>query len=370
MMPYATMMFQYKFLIYISYSYAIPIGNPLEEEIIKRGHSVKWFSDLEDGKRALLVKTNVIHKIKDVIAYKPNIILTATDSVPDFIKALKVQVFHGFNAQKRPSKKNAFAHFRIRGFFDLYCTQGPNTTKGFKVQSKKHPYFEVIETGWSKVDPLFPIGSKEINKIPTIMIASTFTERLSLAFNDTIFNTIKTLSNSWKYNFIMVLHPKIPLEIVEKWKTLNSDYFTLYDTTDLIPLFKQSDIMFADTTSAIQEFLLQKKPVVSFKHTFKHNYLIHLEDASDIENAFKEALTYPEELIHNISLFINDLHPYFDGKSSKRIIDVSISFLLKDKSYLKSKPLNLIRKYKIRKRLNYFTLKSYNNPFTIKLDNK
>lgn len=364
------MMSRYKFLIYISYSYAIPIGNPLENEIIKRGYRVKWFSDLDGGKRALQVKTNVINKIKDVIAYKPDIILTATDSVPDFINALKVQVFHGFNAQKRPSKKNTFSHFRIRGFFDLYCTQGPNTTKGFKAQFKKHSHFEVIQTGWSKVDPLFPIIKKDSDNIPTILIASTFTERLSLAYNDAVFNSIKDLSNTGKYNFIMVLHPKITTELVEKWKILNGNYFTFYNSTDLIPLFKQSDIMFADTTSAIQEFLLQNKPVVSFRHTFNHNYLIHVDDASDIENAFKEALTYPEELINNIGSFINDLHPYFDGKSSERVIDASISFLHKDKSYLKSKPLNLMRKYKMRKRLNYFTLKSYNKPFTIKLDNQ
>ena len=362
-------MLKYKFLIYISYSYAIPIGNPLEREIIKRDYSIKWFSDLEEGKKALTVKSNVINEIKDVITYKPDIILTATDSVPDFIKALKVQVFHGFNAQKRPSKKNKFAHFRLRGFFDLYCTQGPSTTNGFKSQLKKHPYFEVIETGWSKVDPLFPLEDNENNKMPTIMIASTFTERLSLAYNDSVFNIIKALSNSEKFNFIMVLHPKIPIELVKKWKSLNGNHFTFKNTTDLIPLFKQSDIMFADTTSAIQEFLLQKKPVVSFKHTFKHNYLIHVEEATDIENAFNKALTFPKELISNINLFINDLHPYFDGKSSKRIIDSSISFLHKDKSYLKSKPLNLMRKYKMRKRLNYFTFKSYNKPFTIKLDN-
>jgi len=363
------MMSQYKFLIYISYSYAIPIGNPLENEIIKRGYTVKWFSDLNDGKRALQAKANVFHKITDVIAYKPDIILTATDSVPDFIKALKVQVFHGFNAQKRPSKKNRFAHFRLRGFFDLYCTQGPSTTNGFKSQLKKHPYFEVMETGWSKVDPLFPLDDIENNKIPTIMIASTFTERLSLAYNDSVFNIIKALSNSGKFNFIMVLHPKIPIELVEKWKSLNGNHFTFKNTTNLTPLFKQTDIMFADTTSAIQEFLLQKKPVVTFKHIFKHNYLIHVDKASNIEKAFNEALTYQEELINNINSFINDLHPYFDGKSSSRIIDASISFLHKDKSYLKSKPLNLIRKYKMRKRLNYFTLKSYNKQFTIKLDN-
>jgi len=359
---------QYKFLIYISYSYALPIGNPLETEIKKRGFEVKWFADLEDGKNAIQNKEGYIDSIQNVIAYQPDIILVATDSVPDFISGLKVQVFHGFNAQKRPSKANAFSHFRIRGFFDLYCTQGPSTTKGFKIQAKKQPHFEVIETGWSKVDSLFPLKTKHISKIPTIIIASTFTERLSLAYNDSVYNEIKRLSNTGIFNFIMVLHPKIPKGIVEKWKSLNGAYFKFHNTTDLIPLYKQADIMFADTTSAIQEFLLQEKPVVVFNHTFKHNYLIHVNEANNIESALKNATFPPENLMLNIKEFIKDLHPYSDGQSSKRIIDASIQFLHKDKSYLKTKPLNLARKYKMRKRLKYFTLKSYNKTYTIKAE--
>ncbi len=360
----------YKFLIYISYSYAIPIGNPLEEEINKRGYSVYWFSDLEEGAKALKSKKNVFYNIREAISYNPDIILTVTDSVPDFFRGLKVQVFHGFNAEKRPESKNGFAHFRIRGFFDLYCTQGPNTTKGFKEQQKKNPYFEVIETGWSKVDPLFPIENKDIkNDKPAIFIASTFTQRLSLAYNEDVFNEIKRLSETGEFKFLMVLHPKLPIEIIEKWKSLNNDNFTFYDTTDLIPLFKKAEIMFSDTTSAIQEFLLQKKPVVTFNHTFNHNYLINITKASLIEESLNEALTYPEDLINNISLYINELNPYFDGKSSERIITTTIDFLHKDKSYLKNKPLNFIRKYKIRKRLNYFPLKSFNSPYTIELKN-
>lgn len=359
----------YKFLIYISYSYALPIGNPLEEEIKARGYEVQWFSDLDDGKQAISHKNNVIHTIKELINYKPDIVLTATNDVPDFITGLKVQIFHGFNAQKRPEKRNDFSHFRIRGFFDLYCTQGPSTTKAFLQKQKKHPHFEVIETGWSKVDPLFPIEQQNQDKErPTIMIASTFTKRLSLAYNNDVYNTIKALSKTGNYDFLMVLHPKIPQDLKDKWQQLNGKYFQFHNTTNLIPLFKKSDILFADTTSAIQEYLLQKKPVVTFNHTFDHNYLINITDSNAIKIAFDKALQYPENLIKNISCFVNELHPYFDGQSSKRIVDTCITFLHKDKSYLKRKPLNLIRKYKIRKRLNYFTLKSFNKPYTINID--
>ena len=354
---------EYKFLIYISYSYAIPIGDPLEKEILDCGYKVKWFADIEDGKKAIHHKPNRIDTIKELIDYDPHIVLAATDDVPDFISGIKAQIFHGFLTYKRPEKRNGEAHFRIRGFFDIYCTQGPSTTEGFKKQKKSRPFFEVVETGWSKVDPLFPLKIKENTK--TIMIASTFTERLSLAYDDDVFNEIKRLSENGLFNFIMVLHPKLPKVIFEKWETLNGENFKFYNTTNLIPLFQDSDILFADTTSAIQEFLIQKKPVVTFNHTFNHNYLLHVNQANDLEEMFNYALSYPKDLIKKIDLFVQELHPYFDGKSSKRIIEASLSYLHKDKSHLKSKPLNLIRKYKIRKKLNYFTLKSFNKPFTI-----
>ncbi len=362
----------YKFLIYISYKYAVPVGTPLEEEIMSRGDIVKWFSDSDNGKEGLKNKSNVLNTIQDVVAYQPDIVLVATDDFPDFITGLKVQVFHGFLSQKRPTEKNGMdSHFRIRGFFDLYCTQGPSTTSEFTRLSKKLKYFEVIETGWSKVDPMFTSEKKidlsldNTSKLPTIMIASTFTKRLSLAYDDTVFNEIKRLSTTNAYKFIMVLHPKLPKEIVEKWQSLTNENFTFFDTTDLIPLFFKADILFADTTSAIQEFVLQKKPIITFKHRIVEDFLIDIESVSAFETAIKKALDPPKELMDKIDVYINNLHPYFDGKSSKRVIDACISFLHKDKSYLKNKPINLIRKYKIRKRLNYFTLKSFNEPYTI-----
>lgn len=343
-------------MIYISYTYAIPIGLPLEKEIRRRGHEVRWFADQKNTRSAITY--DQFHTIKEVIDYHPDFVLTATDIVPDFISGVKVQIFHGFFAQKRP-EHHSFAHFRIRGFFDLYCTQGPSTTVVFKKLAKKYGYFDVIETGWSKVDPLFPIEKKEIAPIPTIMIASTFTQRLSLAYNDVVFQEIKKLSQEGKFNFLMVLHPKLPVHIKEKWNALNGEFFQYVNTTDMIPLMQQSAVLFSDTTSAIQEFSLQQKPTVVFNHTFPHDYLIHVHEAKKIKAALDYALTYPEELLEKLKAFTQNLHPYTDGKSSARVIDSCIAFGQKDKSHLKSKRLNLIRKFKIRKKLHYYTLKTY-----------
>ena len=50
-------------------------------------------------------------------------------------------IVHIYDKSKGPKSSQAARLFRVRGFFDLYCTQGPTTTKGFKAQQKKHPYF-------------------------------------------------------------------------------------------------------------------------------------------------------------------------------------------------------------------------------------
>lgn len=351
----------YKFLIYISHPYSIPIGKPLEKEILKRGYDVYWFCDHDYTKGKFEPNTPILNTVEEVIDYQPHIVLTATDSVADFFTGIKVQIFHGFSANKRPLMSD---HFKIRGFFDLYTTQGPSTTSVFKMLAEKFGFFEVIETGWSKVDPLFPLEAKNKTEKPTVLISSTFTTRLSLAKNEAVFEEIKRISKTGKYKFLCVLHPKLEEDIKAKFIGLNSENFTYHDTTDLIPLFKKSDIMFSDTTSAIIEFLLQEKPVVTFKNNKPDTHLIDISEVSEIENALDLALTYPKQTIDAIKDYVAQTHPYFDGKSSERVINATIAFLNKDKSHLKSKPFNLIRKWKMRKLLNYYTLKSYNKAIT------
>lgn len=355
---------KFKFLLYISHSYSVPICLPLEKEIQKRQHKVHWFSDRTEGKGAIATFNNTFDDIRPVIDYEPDIVLVATNEVPDFISGLKVQIFHGFNAQKRISKKNQFSHFNIRGFFDLYCTQGPSTTAYFQKLAQQHQHFKVVETGWPKMDTLFPLNKNTPHaEKRTILISSTFTKRLSLAYNDEVYKEIMRLIASDKYHFLMVLHPKIPKNVQSRWQKLSGKNFQFFDTTDLNPIFRKADMMFADTTSAIQEFILQNKPVIAFANNTTPDYLINIDRIEEIENAFDMSAEQLEPFQHKISDFIHNLHPYDDGKSSARVIDASIDYLLEDKTTVKSKPWNLLRKYKIRKRLKYFTLKSYNRPY-------
>ena len=339
------------FLIYISHAYSIPIGIPLQEEIEKRGFLVKWFCDEEKTKKHFTSKEKVLESVDEVLAFNPDVVLVAANIVPDFFPGIKVQVFHGFSVGKRSESKG---HFNIRGFFDLYCTQGPSTTLPFMELQKKYRYFEVVETGWSKVDPLFPLEKSSSGEKPTIIISSTFTTRLSLAKNSAVVKEIERLSKIGKWRFIVILHPKMEREIVEKFQAMENKDFTFYDTTDIIPLLRQADVMLSDTTSAITEFILQKKPVVTVNNNKPADYMINITQADEIEDALTYALKKPEHIMKSMEAFIAQTHPYYDGRSSKRVIDACLDFLENKKP--KRKPLNLIRRYKIRKKLNYFKI--------------
>lgn len=353
---------KYRFLIYISHTYALPIGKPLQEEIKKRGYEVKWFSELEAPKEFFPATGELIPTIDGVIDYEPHIVLTITDTVADFIPGLKVQIFHGFLAHKHSFKKG---HFRIRGFFDLYCTQGPSTTIPFKKIQKSKPHYLVRETGWSKVDPLFQISEAPREK-PTVLISSTFSPKYSWIYHEDVIQELERISKTGKYRFLVVLHPKMSPEKVEKIKAIQNPDFEYIATPDIIPLFRKADIMFSDTTSAITEFMLQKKPVVTFRNNKPAAHLIDIQEASRIENALETAFNPSEDLQKAIINYVNITHPYFDGKSSERVISTCIEVLHEDKSQLKNKPLNLVRRFQNRKKLGYFTLKSYLRPYTIK----
>ena len=351
----------YRFLLHVTYAYGLPICKPLEEEIKKRGYEVKWFSEMEQSSYLLRDSGDLLLTPQDVIDYEPHVVLSATNIVPDFFPGIKVQIFHGFSINKRSAEKG---HFRVRGFFDLYCTQGPSTTIPFQKIANELGYFEAVETGWSKVDPLFPVEPTH-NARPRILVSSTFTPKLSLAHSDEFIAELKRLMELNHYDWMITMHPLMDKDRADKFRALENVNVKFKDTTDLIPLFKQADLMIADTTSAIAEFLLQEKPVVTFNNNKPDKHLLDIKAPEHLEKAITTALTQPEDLMNSIGEFIAETHPYKDGHSSKRVIDACINFLRMDKKSLKRKPLNLLRKLQIRKKYKFFTLRSFNKPITV-----
>ena len=56
----------------------------------------------------------------------------------------------------------------------------------------------------------------------------------------------------------------------------------------------------------------------------------------------------------NVSDYIQQLHPYRDGNSSARVLEAVEQVLQGHLTTAKKKPLNLLRNFKLRKKLNYW----------------
>ena len=338
-----------RFLLYTSYAYGLPILRPIAVELERKGYQVAWYIEDEVSQTKLLKTDTLLKNRKEVLSFMPSIIFTAANEVPHFFPGLKVQVFHGFSVSKRSDHKG---HFRIRGLFDLYCTQGPSTTEQFTNLAEKHKHFKVVETGWSKMDLLFPLEEHH-NQKPVILFASTFTEKLSIAHNDAVFKELQKIISSKKYDWIFTLHPKMDPDIVAKFKKLASEHhFPFVDDFNDLNHLKKSDVLLTDTSSIITEFIIQQKPVITFKNRKPKPHLLNIVDPANLQETIEKALNPPPILLDEIARFTQREHPYFDGKSSERIIQAALElYHSKDYLNLKPKPVNWLRKYKINRRI-------------------
>ena len=355
-----------KYLLYVSQLYSFSIARPLQDAIIRKSGRVAWFLAKPEYNSLLKENEKALKTVSDVINYDPCAIFVASNSVPDFFPGVKVQLFHGFNAQKRNSSKG---HFRLRGFFDLYCTQGPSTTLPFLELEKKYKYFKVVETGWPKMDPLFAGPSQSVIDVPfsasasasdaiqkdkpIVLFTSTFTPALSCAHK--LYHTISELIDKNRWNWIITLHPKMDEKVVLQYKKLEKKNCRFIETDDIIPLLKQADVMLSDTSSVLSEFILQKKPVVTFRNRRPGNHLINVIDRDEIEPAIDKALKKPGELMDLIEDYIKLIHPYDDGKSSERVLKATDDFI--DNDYytkLAKKPLNITRRLKMRLKYHHY----------------
>ena len=255
-------------------------------------------------------------------------------------------------------------HFNIRGFFDLYCPQGPNTTNPFQDLAKKHGFFRVVQTGWPKLDPLFKTDNSQGNTNknaatvdqlqdnPTILFASTFSHNMTAAPH--VFETIKRLSQTGEWNWLVTLHPKMDPGVVAKYKSIEGKHLRFIENSGVLSALQQADVMLCDTSSIISEFIVLQKPVVTYKTQSNGEHLINVEDVNKVERALRYALTKPPALMEKVISFGQMIHPDTDGLSSERVLEAVDWFIEEGHKGLKKKPLNLLRKYKIRKKLGYF----------------
>lgn len=346
-----------RYLFYIAQNYSYAILRPLQKVILARGDEVSWFLEgREVNGEFLKASENQLLSIDDVKAWQPDAVFVPGNVVPRFIPGVKVGVFHGFNAGKM-NHKGREDHFEIRDCFDLYCTQGPATTLPFIRLAEKFGTFKVAETGWPTLDPMFTDNvdnpyKRDCDNRPTVLFCSTFSRSLSCA--PVVFEQIKAMSQQGNWRWLVQFHPKMSKEIVERYKSLENENLTFVETDNVLPLLQAADVMLCDTSSILIMFLLQGKPVVTFKNHTQMRHLLNVEQLEDIQPALEKVLTRPPELMAEIEQYCDEIHPYRDGLSSERVLAATDNLIENGVADLKPKPLNLLRHFKMRRKLGYW----------------
>lgn len=345
-----------RYLFFVNQPYSYSILRPLQEEIRKRGDDVAWFVA---GCTADPLRSDEKHlkTVAEVMDYNAIATFVPGDWVPYFFPGIKVEVFHGMARNKRGhSSEDESDHYRIRGWFDLYCTHAERDTAKFQELAEKHRHFSVAHTGWPKLDPLLSQAARgkrkfEDGDLPVVFYASTFSRSVTSAPD--LVEKIGELSRSGRWKFIVTLHPKMDPEVVEQYRRLAGENLRFVESDeDLLPILPEADVMLCDTSSIMFEFMFLDRPVVTYRTKMPGPYLIDVDDVRGVEAALQEALEYPEKLMQATRSICDDLHSFRDGNSSARVIDAVGEFITSKQSELCRKPLNVIRKIKVRSRLH------------------
>ena len=344
------------YLFFALERYAVPILQPLAAALDQQGHrTYAWF--VEGAARSRMASPVVHVDLAGALALRPRAVFTVANRVPNFLGGAKVELFHGFNVEKRTSSRG---HFRIRGMFDLYCTQGPATTVPFQQLARRCGHFHVVETGWPKLDPLFQPHDALADDLrstaggrPIVLFASTFTERLSAA--PRLLAPIAAEVGRGDRYWLLTLHPKIHPDMVRRYRALAGPNARFIETEELVSAQRAADILVADTTSVVSEFVVQHKPVVTFRNQAPKRHMIDFNDPARLPEMLAAAFAPSEAQRQAIIDYADHIHPWRDGRSSQRVIAATEDLVTGRLGELKRKPLVAHwRELLLRQRLGYW----------------
>jgi CDP-glycerol glycerophosphotransferase (TagB/SpsB family) len=139
----------------------------------------------------------------------------------------------------------------------------------------------------------------------------------------------------------------------EQYKQLENKYLRVVDELNILPIMAGSDLMITDTSSVAYEFLSFDRPLITYQALARKDKGINIQKPTELSTAIKQSLMKPDEFSINRASCLREIHPYSDGSSSDRMLQ-AIARILNDGLHkeLKQKPLNIIRKYQIRKMID------------------
>lgn len=356
-----------KVILFCQNAYAFGILAPIRDVLQEQGHDFLWYISGKLLDNFPYKNEDYTVRTLDLQLYKSDAIFVPGNEVPYYIRGLKIQVFHGLAGEKK-------GHFRIRHYFDLYLTQGPYFTDKFNELKKVHKNFDVIETGWPKLDVYsteknrYDFEKKAIlqqfNTDKIVLYAPTFSPSLTSA--PYLLQEIKNLAETTGYVILIKLHDLMDPKWIKAYKRLSYEVNNVLFKEDknIIKSLIQADILVSDTSSVIYEFILLDKPVISFKN---------IADKVLWDNS-KSYTGLTQKVLDNFNLdphaaeraYINmQFHPYQDGKSALRMVNAV-------KEYIETHGVPEERKLSLARRLKIDSMfgKPTKNPFIGEKTNK
>jgi CDP-glycerol glycerophosphotransferase (TagB/SpsB family) len=318
-----------KSVLFCQNPYAFGILEPIMEVLEQNNYPFLWFvteSILDKFPFKNKPFTTTISVVKD---FNSDAIFVPGNEVPYYLRGLKVQIFHGLAGEKK-------GHFRIRHYFDLYLTQGPYFTNGFKKLREKYKNFDVIETGWPKLD----VFGKDRNKYNSekqqflsqnnakkiILFAPTFSPSLTSA--PFLISELEELSSNKNYFILIKFHDLMEQNVVNKYIEVSKKHTNIKVETErnITKFLLMADLLISDTSSVVYEFLLLDKPVITFKSNSKiikwDNYLNY----SNLNDSVIKNLEQDPFKSKRLEIF-EDYHPYSDGKSAERMVETVENYI-------------------------------------------
>lgn len=336
--------------------YALPILLPLAQALAADGQAVHAFFTGALSGATMPAPVGMVD-IGEAVRLRPAAVYCALNWAPDFVGGVKVQLFHGFDTHKHSDRRG---HFRVRGLFDLYCTQGPATTAPFAELARRMRHFAVAETGWCKLDPLFRDDGGRAQLLrapaagrPVAMFASTFTERVSAAPH--LFDAIQADVQRGQRYWLLTLHPRCAPELVGRYRSLAGPNAAFIEPEQIVSAQRAADVLVSDTTSVVPEFVVQHKPVVTFRHRVPKAYMLDFADPALLPEMLARALQPQPQTLRAIRDYADSIHPYRDGRSSERVIAAVDDLIAGRMGRLAPKPfVSRLRNLQLRKELGYW----------------
>lgn len=342
-------------VLFASQRYAWPILAPMADALRAAGLAPHTLA-LDGAAGGTLPGVPAVD-LRAAVALRPRAVFSASNWVPTFLSGTKVQLFHGFNVQKRADTRG---HFRVRGLFDLYCTQGPATTEPFRALAAAQGHFAVVETGWPKLDPLFAPECPEADALrapaqgrSVVLFASTFTESLSAApyLLEAIAGEVARGERYW----LLTLHPKVPRALADRYRALQGANARFVESEQLVAAERAANVLLADTTSVVSEFIAQRKPVVTFRNRVPKPHMLDFDDPARLPERLAHAFAPDAALLEAIAAEADRIHPMRDGRSAQRVTAASEAFLRGELGALRRKPAaTWWRRLRIRAQTGYW----------------